>query len=520
MLLCNARVITQDENRPVAEAVAIAKGRIVAVGTESECAPHADGERIDLGGAVVLPGLTDAHAHVLGLGIFLAEVDLTGSASEPEVVERVARVAGQGAGWLRGFGWDQSRWPGGAFPHQRSLSAAVPGRPVWLTRIDGHAAWANGEALRLAGIDGATADPPGGRIVRDGSGAPTGVLVDTAMELVARCIPPFTEAEREARILAACAACARVGLTGVHDAGDDAATLATLQRLDAQGRLPLRIYAMVDGGKAHTFEPWRERGPWQGENLAIRCVKLLLDGALGSRGAAFHEPYADEPGNRGLTLFAPARFRELLRQSHEAGFQLAVHAIGDRANTDVLDGFAAVGLRAADRPRLEHAQILRPADVSRAAGLGVIASMQPTHCTSDMPWVEARIGRGRMEGAYAWRSFLDAGACLALGSDFPIESPDPRKGLYAAITRQDERGHPPGGFHPHERISAAEALRGFTTGAAFAAFAEGELGRIAPGYRADLTVLDRDPLAVEPRAILDAAVLLSVVAGRVIHDGR
>ena len=515
MLLHNARVITLDERRPRAEAVAIRHGRIVAVGTAGDCARVADGEHVDLGGACVLPGLVDAHAHVLGLGTFLAEVNLVGAGDEAEVVERVRAWADRGAGWIRGFGWDQTRWPGAQFPRHDALSRAVPHRLVWLTRIDGHAALANAEALRLAGIGRDTPDPAGGRIVRDERGQPTGVLIDKAMELVEQSIPPVSEAEREARILAACAACARVGLTAVHDAGDDAATLATLQRLDEEGRLPLRIYAMVES-KPDTLDRWLARGPHQGDRLTVRCVKLFLDGALGSRGAAFHEPYDDDPGNRGLTLLEPAELRRLLRSAHDAGFQVAVHAIGDRANAEAIAAFEEVGLRRAARPRLEHAQIVRADDIRRAARIGAIASVQPTHCTSDMPWLASRIGCRRLPGASPWRSFLDAGCCLALGSDFPIESPDPRKGLYAAITRQDERGQPPGGFQPAERITLEQALRGFTQGAAFAAFAEGDLGRIAPGYRADLTVLDRDPTDVEPADLLRAGIVRTIVGGRTV----
>jgi predicted amidohydrolase YtcJ len=306
-----------------------------------------------------------------------------------------------------------------------------------------------------------------------------------------------------------------VGLTAVHDAGDDHETLATLQRLDAEGRLPLRIYAMVES-KPETLGRWIERGPHQGDRLTVRCVKLFLDGALGSRGAAFHEPYDDDPGNRGLTLLEPGPLRTMLHRAHDAGFQVAVHAIGDRANAEAIAAFEEVGLRGAARPRLEHAQIVRDEDVRRAAKLGVIASMQPTHCTSDMAWLEQRIGCRRLPGASPWRSFLEAGSCLALGSDFPIESPDPRKGLYAAVTRQDERGQPPGGFLPEQRITIEQALRGFTAGAAYAAFAERELGRIAPGCCADLTVLDRDPTRVEPAEILRAQVVRTIVAGRTI----
>lgn len=516
MLLHNARVITLDPRQPRAEAVAIAQGRIVAVGTVADCAPHAEGERIDLEGACVIPGLVDAHAHVLGLGIFLAEVNLVGCSDEDELVDRVRAWRGTaGGGWIRGFGWDQTRWPGKAFPHHAALSRALPDQPVYLTRIDGHSGFANAAALRLAGIDRTTADPPGGRIVRDASGEPTGVLVDKATELVERCLPPMSEAEREARILTAAEACARVGLTAVHDAGDDLETLATLQRLDEEGRLPLRIYAMVES-KPPTLGRWLERGPHHGDRLTVRCVKLFLDGALGSRGAAFHEPYDDDPDNLGLSLIEPEPFRAILRSAHGAGFQVAVHAIGDRASTLAIEAFEELGLSGDARPRLEHAQIVRPEDVARAARLGVIASMQPTHCTSDMAWLEQRIGCRRLPGASPWRSFLEAGSCLALGSDFPIESPDPRKGLYAAITRQNEQGQPPGGFQPQERITLEQALRGFTEGAAYAAFAESERGRVAPGFRADLTVFERDPFEIETPEILRNPVLQTIVGGRTV----
>lgn len=514
MLLCNARIVTLDPLKPFASAVAICGDRIAAVGTERECAPFAEGDRIDLDGATVVPGLVDAHGHLLGLGIFLSEIDLVGTESEAAAVERVRAAALEGDGWLRGFGWDQSRWNPPAFPTLGRLSRAVPHRPVWLSRIDGHAAWVNAAALRLAGIDRRTPDPPGGRIVRDEGGEPTGVLIDEAMKLVERCIPPMGEAERERRILEACTACAEVGLTGVHDAGVDAATLATLRRLDEAGRLPLRTYAMVET-RPETLEGWLRQGPWQGDRLTVRCVKFFLDGALGSRGAALDEPYDDDPCNRGLLLLEEEAFVELLVRSRDAGFQVAVHAIGDRATRMALDGFVRAGLQPTQRPRLEHAEILRPDDRRRAAALGVIASMQPTHCTSDMPWIEARLGR-RVEHASPWRSTLEAGCRLALGSDFPIESPDPRKGIYAAITRQDERGHPPGGFFPAERLTAEQALRGFTTGAAFAAFREHESGRIAPGHLADLTVLDRNPLEVPAPEILRARVLRTIVAGRTL----
>jgi predicted amidohydrolase YtcJ len=524
MLLVDARVITLDPARPRAEAVAIAGGRIGRVGTAAECAPFAEGPRLALGGAVVLPGLTDAHGHVGGLGWTLSHVQLAGTADERELVERVAararadRAAGR-TGWLEGHGWDQTRWPGAAFPTRAALTAAVPDRPVWLSRIDGHAGLANDAALALAGIDRTRPDPAGGRIERDATGTPTGVLVDAATALVTARIPPPGDDERAGWIVAALERCASLGLAGVHDCGAKSADLALYRRLDDEGRLPIRVYAMVEGSDPATLDEWLARGPYRGRRLAIRAVKLYLDGALGSRGAALFEPYLDDPGNRGLDLLSPARFAALAERIDRAGFQVAVHAIGDRANAVALDGLAAAGVPAAARPRLEHAQVLRRADLARVARLGAIASMQPTHATSDAPWVEGHLGADRLAGAYAWRSFLDAGARLALGSDFPIESPDPREGLYAAITRRDRHGFPPGGFRPEERLSPEEALRGFTEGAAFAAFAEQELGRIAPGFRADLTVLPVDPLVDPPAALIPAPTRLTIVDGSIAFRG-
>jgi predicted amidohydrolase YtcJ len=522
MLLADARVLTLDPDRPRADAVAVAGGRIVAVGTEAECEAAAPGPRISLGGAVVLPGLVDAHGHVGPLGWSLSHVQLYGCRDEHELVERVARwarddaVRGRG-GWLEGHGWDQTRWPGAAFPTREALSAAVPDRPVWLSRIDGHAGLCNDAALRLAGITRDTPDPPGGRIVRDAAGEPTGVLVDAATALVFARIPPPSDAERAAWILAALERCAAVGLTGVHDCGAKSEDLSVLRRLDEEGRLPIRVYGMVEGAHGPTRDEWLARGPYQGRRLVVRAVKLYLDGALGSRGAALFEPYRDDPGNVGLALLEPERFAALAGRIHRAGFQVAVHAIGDRANAIALDGLAAAGVPPEARPRLEHAQILRRTDLPRIARCGAIASVQPTHATSDAPWVEGRLGAARLAGAYAWRSLRDAGVPLALGSDFPIESPDPREGLYAAITRRDRRGLPPGGFRPEERLTPGEALRGFTAGAAYASFAEAEAGRVAPGYRADLTVLDVDPLADPPEGILEAKTVLVLVDGAVAY---
>jgi len=512
------RIVTVGPGAPDAEAVAFAEGRIVAVGDADECMRAVPGAQVrDLGDAVVLPGLCDAHGHLLGLGQVLSEIDLRGAASFDEVVDRVAK-AGPVDGWLAGFGWDQTRWSPAEFPRHDRLSALLPDRPVALSRIDGHALLTNAAGLRAAGIDRHTADPEGGRVIRDGAGEPTGVLVDAAMDLLRRAIPLPTDGERERLVLDALRACAEVGLTAIHDAGMDAATLAAVERMDAEGRLPLRVYAMVHGQEEGALERWLARGPHRGDMLTVRAVKLYLDGALGSRGARFCDPYDDDPGNRGLDLLPAARLRELLPRIERAGFQVAMHAIGDAANAQALDALEACGIGRGSRPRIEHAQVMRLSDVPRLARIGAIASMQPTHCTSDMAWLPARIGPARLPGVSAWRTLAGAGVPLAFGSDFPIEPPDPRKGLYAAITRQDEAGRPPGGFFPGERLDPSAALMAFTGGGAFAAFEEDLAGRIAPGMRADFTVLGLDPRTAPPAAILEAPVLATIAAGRFVVD--
>lgn len=518
MILCG-RIVDLEPGAPDAEAVALRDGRVVAVGSRRDCEAALPGVEIrDVGDAFVLPGLCDAHGHLLGLGQVRAQLDLRGTASEAELVSRVVEGAPPGDGWIAGFGWDQTRWDPPEFPRHDRLSSVFASRPVALSRVDGHSLFANAEGLRRAGIDRLTPDPAGGRIVRDSAGEPTGVLVDAAMDLLRRAIPPPTDGERERLVLDALRACAESGLTAVHDAGMDAATLAVVERLDTEGRLPLRVYAMVEGGDEAALSRWLARGPHQGDRLTVRAVKLYLDGALGSRGARFCEPYDDDPGNLGLELLPAGRLRELLTRIDGAGFQVAMHAIGDAANALALESLESCGIGRSSRPRIEHAQVMRLSDVPRLAKIGAIASMQPAHCTSDMAWLPSRIGARRLPGASAWRTLLEAGVPLAFGSDFPIEPPDPRKGLFAALTRQDEDGRPPGGFYPEERLGALEALRAYTSGGAFASFDEERAGRIAPGMRADLTVLGLDPRATPHRSILEAPVLATIVGGDFVVD--
>jgi predicted amidohydrolase YtcJ len=525
-----ARVIrTLDPDRPQAEALAVRDGRLLAVGSRGEVVRAAGPEArvVELPpGAVVVPGLEDAHAHLANLGRALSIANLKGARSPREIVERLraAGPASRQGDWLVGRGWDQNDWPEAEreFPDRSVLDAAFPDTPVWLTRVDGHAAWANSEALRRAGVTASTRDPQGGRILRRADGEPTGVLVDNAIELVEAKLPAPTDEQLERRMIAALKKAAEVGLTAIHDAGMDVRSFELLQRWDAVGLLPLRVYAMADGQSAD-WRVWLERGRFAGRMLQMRAVKFWLDGALGSRGAALHAPYSDDPGNSGLLLLPVEELEARAKAFMERGFQVCVHAIGDRANTLALDvlerASAATGTRDG-RHRLEHAQIMRVGDIPRLSKLGVVASMQPTHATSDMPWAEARVGPERIRGAYAWRTILDSGAVLAFGSDFPVEEPDPLLGLYAARARQDAQGRPVGGWYASERLTGEEALRAFTVGAAYASFAESERGMLKPGLDADFVVLSVDPVSAPPMELLRGKVLLSVVAGTVVYEGR
>jgi predicted amidohydrolase YtcJ len=520
-VLVNARIHTQVDERPLAEAMAWdATGRIVAVGSRAEVmAKAADATVHDAGGATVVPGLIDAHAHLMGLGYALMRADLVGARSTAEVVERLKSFA---AGlpedaWLLGRGWDQNLWPGKSFPTAADLDAAFPDRPVWLERVDGHASWANSAALRRVERDlSGDWQPEGGQILR-ADGRPTGVFIDAATRVVDEVVPPPDTAFRTEALERALAATARVGLTGVHDMGTSLADLMLYGRFADEGRLTLRVVAYADGDSEALDALCRE-GAYQHGSGRVRMagVKLYADGALGSRGAALLEPYSDDHGNRGLLVTPPEQLLAAMRKARACNVQVATHAIGDRGNRLVLDDYAEVlgeDARLDHRWRIEHAQVATLADIPRFQQLNVIASMQPTHATSDMPWAEARVGRERLAGAYAWRRFLQSHVRMALGSDFPVESADPRLGLYAAVTRQDLAGQPPGGWLPDQKLDSAEALRGFTADAAWAGFTETEVGRLAPGLRADFVLLDADPLTVGPARLPSIKVLSTWVDG-------
>ena len=501
--------------------VAVAEGRIVALVPPSEAKAWraAAAEVVELAGAHVYPGLTEGHGHFVGYGAALEQVDLVGTASFAEVVTRVKAAADKlpAGSWVLGRGWDQNDWPDKALPAHAALTAAVPDRPALLRRVDGHAVLLNARALAEAGITVASPDPAGGRILRDASGAPTGVLVDAAADLVERILPRPTAADIERRVLLAGRTLASFGLTSIHDAGTSRAELTVLRGLERDGRLPVRVYAILDGGDDELLAAEFGNGPWRsrGGMLAVRAVKLYADGALGSRGAALSAPYSDEPGSRGLDVTTSARLADVIRRAAKAGFQPCVHAIGDAAVTRTLDIYEQVlGAGSTLRPRIEHAQIVRPEDVPRFAKLGVIAAVQPTHCTSDMPWAPRRLGAERTPWAYRWRSLLAAGARLELGSDVPVESPDPRLGMWAAVTRRPPEGTAEPGWNLPEALTRAEAIAGFTAWPAYAAFEEGWRGAIAPALAADFTIVDRSLGDGDPATILQARVLRTIVAGR------
>jgi predicted amidohydrolase YtcJ len=448
---------------------------------------------------------------MLGQGLSMVALQAARSEAQAAALVKAAEPAG---GWVLGQGWDQNRWEGAAFPTARSLDEARPGTPIFLTRVDGHAAWVSSEALRRAGITAATVDPPGGRLLRDATGAPTGVLIDNAMTLVAGKLPAATPEVRQRWLKLALETCARLGLTQVHDAGMELESFKVLQHFDLLRALPVRVYAMADAQTAASAEEYLGLGRFKGDKLELRAAKLVLDGALGSRGAALLAPYSDEPGQRGLLLLSREELETRAGAFAAAGFQVAVHAIGDRANQLAIEVLSKLeAAHPGSRNRVEHAQVLSPDDVPRFAQGHLIASFQPTHATSDLPWAGERLGAGRLRFAYAWRSVLETGAAITFGSDFPIEDPNPLWGLYAARTRQTREGQPPGGWSPAQRLSGEEALQGFTTGGAFASFAEGERGQLREGFDADFVVLPIDPVADPPEALLHASVQVTVVGG-------
>ena len=499
-------------------AVFVQDGIIREIGTAAELrAKHAGAHVIDATGATILPGLTDAHGHLYGLGLSLDTVSLVETQSVDEIVARVRPRADGTTTWILGRGWDQNDWAVKEFPTHAPLDV-IADQPVWLKRVDGHAGWANAAAMRAAGVTAAAQDPEGGKILRDASGNPTGVFIDAAMDLVERAIPDVTFAQRKARVLAAAQRIASLGLTEMHDAGADDDTIRAVRELIDEKRFPIRVYVML-GDDAPLLQKWFASGPivGHGGRLTVRAVKLYADGALGSRGAALLEPYSDDPGNSGLMIARPEHLRDVAARALKAGFQVNAHAIGDRGTRNVIDAYQAAGVKPENRYRIEHLQVISPPDVPRLVSGGIIASMQPTHATSDMYWAEKRLGPVRVNGSYAWRTVLDAGGRLALGSDFPVEEVNPFHGIYAAVTRQDQKNWPAGGWRPDQRLTLAEAIRGFTLDAAYAAFEETSRGTIEVGKLADFTIVEGDFLGTAPAELWKAKVRYTVVGGEIVH---
>jgi predicted amidohydrolase YtcJ len=491
-------------------------GKVVRLVRADEPKPVAK-VRVDAGGRTLLPGLIDAHGHVMGLGLALSQLDLTGTRSLAELQGRLRDYAAANPDlpWITGRGWNQELWADKRFPTAADLDAVVPGRPVWLERVDGHASVANSAAIKAAGVTAATAAPPGGLIEH-------GLFVDAATSLIDGKVPPPTPAQREAALLKAQAVLLEHGLTAAADMGTSPEDWAAMRRLYEGGRLKVRVMAYAGGSDA--LKAIAPGGPTEwlhGDRLRLGGIKLYADGALGSRGAWLKQPYADKPDTRGLPLLTPAELRKQAGAASAKGFQLAVHAIGDAANAMVLDTYEQLGSARGDkRWRVEHAQVVDSADLSRFARGKVVPSMQPVHQTSDRLMAEARLGPRRLTGAYAWQTLDKSGAMLALGSDFPVEHPNPFHGLAAGVSRQGLDDQPAGGWRPWERLSFAQALAGFTRDAAWAGFAEGKFGSLEPGAYADFILVDRDVAAVSPHELARTQVLQTWIAGAKVWERR
>ncbi len=531
LLLFNGRVYTMDPAQPRAQALAIAGNQILAVGSDVELRPllGPGGSAVDLEGQAVIPGLIDAHVHFgwFSWAMHRGEIDLD---NVPTKAEAVARVAGQtrqvpAGQWIQGAGWNKNIWSDPAFPTAADLDAVSPDHPVALEDKSHHATWVNSQALDLAGITSASEDPPGGEIVRDADGEPTGILLETAARLVYKIIPdakvgPMVEALRKG-----IAEAHRLGLTGVHDPGHSI-VLAALQVLRARGEMGLRTLVHIPSGDLDAALQLGLRSGLGDEYLRIGGVKLFADGALGPQSAYMLAPYEGTVGNTGIPTHTGDELRDMVSRAREGGLSIAAHAIGDAANRCVLDAIEYARSESRDTgrqpclpDRIEHVQLLHPDDLPRLAKLDVVASMQPIHATSDMEMAERHWGR-RCDLAYAWRSVLDSGAYLAFGSDCPVETLDPLPGIHAAVTRRSHDGSPgPEGWIPAQRLTVTEAVHAYTVGAAQASGEAHLKGALSPGKLADVTVLSRDIFAVEPMEILDSRVTMTIFDGRIVFPG-
>ena len=530
----NAIVYTADPSFTTLQSFAVKEDKIIAVGTDAsiEIAFESDSV-VDMQGKTILPGLIDAHCHFYGYAKGLRECNLTGTKSFEEVVARVQSFAKTNKrSWIVGRGWDQNDWPVKQYPNRKILDSLFPNTPVILKRIDGHAALANGAALRAAGVTDST-EITGGEILRELisvsgagrrnrektiAGPATGILIDNAVDLVDRVVPPLSTEDMRDALLEAQENCLKAGLTSVTDAGLMKREIDELTALETSGQLQLRIYAMLSDS-APNYDYYLSKGPFKTSHINVRSFKFYGDGALGSRGAFLLEPYSDMPGHRGFLLRSEKHYRDKFTLLRDKGFQVCTHCIGDSANRMVLKLYGEIlGENNEARWRIEHAQIVHPEDRKWFARYAVIPSVQPTHATSDMYWAEKRLGAARMAGAYSFRSLLNECGQIALGTDFPVEDINPMNTLYAAVARKDLKGFPDGGFMKQESLSRKETIWGMTVWAAYAAFEEEEKGSIAPGKYADFIVLDKDPMKCSEEEIPSIKVLQTWSGGRKVYE--
>ncbi len=524
-IISNAAIYTADPNKPKVEAFAYQGDRFIDTGAAASLVAKYPGAiKLDLDGATIVPGIIDAHGHLLGLGQSLLNVDLRGTKSIDEIVAKLkirAEDLPEGQ-WLLGRGWDQNDWEVTNLPSAADLDAAFPDRPVWLERIDGHAGWANSKAMQVSTRDlSGDWQPSGGEITRDGDNAPTGIFIDNASSLIQSQVPIETDEQLLNALKVAMNKTASVGLTAMHDAGTSLRVWRLLEQLKQQEQLNVRVYAMADGAN-EMLDYLCDNGAQIDARalLTARSIKLYSDGALGSRGAALLSDYSDDAGNVGLLIESEDTLTKHASKASNCGLQVNIHAIGDRGNRVTLNVLEAASNETQNpgRHRIEHSQVVAIEDFQRFKDLKLIASVQPTHATSDMYWAEDRVGNERIKGAYAWQKFADLGVPLALGSDFPVEKPEPLLGFYAAVARQDVKGWPEGGWYPQEGLSREQALHGFTLGAAYSAFQEKQLGSISTGKFADFVVLSKDIMTVPEQEILDTEVLATYINGKAVYS--
>lgn len=516
IIVHNAVVYTVDSTFSTAESFAVKDGKIIAVGKGEEILSKYEGEKLDADGKAVFPGFIDAHCHFYGYGMGFKKVDLTGTKSFDEVIQRVWEFSKTNqTEWIQGRGWDQNDWDIKEFPDRTKLDSLFPDKPVFLKRIDGHAALANGEALRRANITEKTKIEGG--MVELKNGKPTGILIDNAIELVAGIIPPVSKSEMREALLAAQENCFAAGITTVDDAGLDKQIVDLIDEMQKNGELKMRIYAMLTDSKEN-LDYYLPRGIYKMDRLNVRSFKFYADGALGSRGACLLYPYSDKPEHYGFLLSKQEYYAEFARKLFEAGFQMNTHCIGDSATRFILNIYGMILKEKNDkRWRIEHAQVVHPNDFEKFNRFSVIPSVQPTHATSDMYWAEKRLGTDRIRGAYAYKDLLSSLGMVALGTDFPVENINPMHTFYAAVARKDLKRFPKGGWQMENALTREETLKGMTIWAAYANFEEKEKGSIEKGKFADFVILDKDIMKINIDEVPDVKVICTFVNGEKVY---